>query len=120
MIEARYSNGVCVLLLKNELMKEAQYANIQQIEKMMGENFGCPEMEGTPSIIVDLRELDFIQSSAIGVLLILRKKIKKLGGDSVLINVKESIEEALELAGLLDFFYIFNSEEKAVDYFKNK
>ncbi len=118
MIEKNIIHNCYVLLLKNEAMNQAQYINIKELEVKLNFKPDEPEISNLNGFIVDLKELDFIQSSAIGVLLILRKKITVLGKKIVLINANNNITAALELAGLLDFFNIYNSLEEAVNYLK--
>ena len=57
-------------------------------------------------IVVDLAELDFIDSTGIGVLIAALRRLQQQGGDMVLRAPKRRIQAVLELTGLTTQFEI--------------
>lgn len=55
-------------------------------------------------IVVDLAELDFIDSTGLGVLVGALKRVREYGGDMRLRNASPSTHKILEIAGLTKLF----------------
>ena len=62
-------------------------------------------LNGATSLTLDLKELDYISSAGLRVLLSLQKKMSKLGGMKVL-NVNETVYEIFEVTGFSDILDI--------------
>jgi anti-sigma B factor antagonist len=75
---------------------------------------------GMRRIMVNMEHLSYIDSSGIGLIIQIRKLLKAVTGDFALINVPPKINEAFDLVNLKEYVSIFYSEDKAVEYFKNK
>jgi len=73
--------------------------------------------EGKTEIVLDLSEVDFIDSSGLGVLVTILKRIRP-EGDIRLSGVRERVRSLLELTRLDDFFQIHVSKNAAVESFK--
>ena len=71
-------------------------------------------------IVFDLMEADYLSSLAISVLLSVKQKTNKLGGDIVLANVNHIIVNLLKLTNLLDKVDIFETVEEGVAALKKK
>ena len=69
--------------------------------------------EKVRSIVIDLKELIFIDSSAIGMLLILADEIGSIGGSLVLENQQGQVERVLRVARLNDVLLANNARELA-------
>ena len=73
---------------------------------------------GGLKIIVDMKNLDYIDSSGIGILINSAKLLRKSRGDIVLINVSAGIKDILKIVNLQDFIKIFNLEAEALNFFR--
>jgi anti-sigma B factor antagonist len=66
-----------------------------------------------PSVIVDLAGLDGIGYSGLSVLLRLRKRTRRSGGDLPLAAPRQPVRRILEATGLIDVFSVYPSVEEA-------
>lgn len=57
------------------------------------------------SLIIDMKELDYISSAGLRIILKLHKKLVKSGGLK-LINMKEEVREVFDITGFTDFLQI--------------
>ncbi|MBO7348491.1 MAG: STAS domain-containing protein [Spirochaetales bacterium] len=62
-------------------------------------------LDGMTELILDLKDLEYISSAGVRVLLSAYKTMSKRGG-MVLKNLPEMVREVLSVTGLLDFFTI--------------
>ncbi|MFC1628757.1 STAS domain-containing protein [Gemmatimonadota bacterium] len=69
---------------------------------------------GTRSVVIDLRDVDWMNSSGLGILIGGLSAIRKSGGDLRLASVTEKIEEVLRITKLDRVFDVFGSTEEAV------
>ena len=69
---------------------------------------------GIKDVIIDLEEVQFIDSSGIGVILGRYKKIMHLKGKICLVGVQDPVKKLLELSGVLKILNIYDSEIEAV------
>lgn len=89
---------------------------------LIGENDGialaeafAEQLGGDTSIfIIDLGELQHINSSGLGVLITLLTKARKTGGDVLLANPSEYIRNLLVITKLNSIFNIFDSRSEAL------
>lgn len=73
---------------------------------------------GNYNIVFDMSDVDFISSAGLRVLIDVQKRCKRLNrGELVLVDVPEQIYEALELAGFLPLFRLFDDTTAAVGSF---
>jgi anti-anti-sigma factor len=56
---------------------------------------------GEKSIILNFENTDFIDSTAIGIIVDTTKKLRKLGGDLILLKVNDSIKGLFRIADLI-------------------
>jgi anti-sigma B factor antagonist len=71
-------------------------------------------------LVISFKELDYISSSGLRVLLATLKKVRKQQGDIRLACLKANVREVFELAGFTQLFTITENEETAVESFHNK
>ena len=69
---------------------------------------------GTRSVVIDLRDVDWMNSSGLGILIGGLSAIRKSGGDLRLASVTEKIEEVLRITKLDRVFDVYGSTEEAV------
>jgi len=72
---------------------------------------------GTKSIILNLREVSYVDSSGLGELMRTYTSITSAGGRLKLLHVTDRIRELLEMAKLLSYFEAFDDEKAALDAF---
>jgi anti-sigma B factor antagonist len=69
--------------------------------------------EGHKSVLLDLAELSYIDSSGLGALVAGYNSLKLTGGSVGLFHVPERVRELLEMSGLTAVFRIFATEQEA-------
>ena len=74
--------------------------------------------EGNFKLVLDLTDVDFISSAGLWVLVNAQKKCKRFNrGELVLTGLQNRIHEALDLAGFIPYFKIFEDTTQAVGSF---
>lgn len=76
-------------------------ATANELEKYIGENF-----HGQKSLVYDLKDLDYISSAGLRILLVCQKIAKRYEVGMKLVNVKEEILEVLNMTGFTDILTI--------------
>jgi anti-sigma B factor antagonist len=74
--------------------------------------------EGKRHIIVDLKKVEWINSTGLGILISAYTSVRKAGGDLVLCNVGDRIDSILYVTKLNLLFHAFESETDAAEYLK--
>lgn len=69
---------------------------------------------GHATAVIDLREVTFLDSTALGVLVSALKRFRSTDGDLRLVIAGRSVAKVLEITGLVDVFSIFDTVEQAV------
>lgn len=65
-----------------------------------------------PSVVVDMKDVNYMDSSGIGALVAGQKKMKAHSGKFALMNIKDDVLNILKLATLDKFFTIFNDDSE--------
>lgn len=73
---------------------------------------------GAIKVILNLKDLNFIDSSGIGTFINYTKMIRKNKGDIVFCNVSPDIENIFSVVNLQSFIKVFNSEVEAENYYR--
>ncbi|MFC1485124.1 STAS domain-containing protein [bacterium] len=73
--------------------------------------------EDVQTIICDFSETDYISSAGLRVLLLVAKKMKKLGNNLALCSLKPFVKEVFDIAGFTTLFQIYESEAEALKAF---
>ena len=73
--------------------------------------------EGKTRLVLNLRDVNFIDSSGTGALVACFTSARAVGGDLRLANANRYFREFLEMTRLLNMLDVFNSEEEAVASF---
>lgn len=68
----------------------------------------------SPVVVVDLDQVEFIDSSGLGALVRARRTAQEHGGDVVLAGADEQVREVLALTNLADLFTVYPSVADAV------
>jgi len=73
---------------------------------------------GVLKVIIDLKELEYIDSSGIGVLINSTKLIRTNSGDIVLSSVPPEIKNIFRTINLQNFIKLYNFEAEAINSFR--
>lgn len=74
--------------------------------------------KGSINIIIDLINIEYIDSSGLGVLVSTLKKLRTVDGNLILVSPKNPIKQILELTSLNKVFSITNDKEEAMNIIK--
>jgi anti-sigma B factor antagonist len=75
---------------------------------------------GRVQLVIDLKDLEYISSSGLRVLLATLKKVRKQQGDMKLAGLQPFIKEIFDIAGFTQLFTMFDTEETAIASFTEK
>ncbi|HOW83635.1 MAG TPA: STAS domain-containing protein [Spirochaetota bacterium] len=67
-----------------------------------------------PSVVVDMKNVNYMDSSGIGALVAGQKKMKAHNGKFALINIHDDVLNILKLATLDKFFKIYEGEDELI------
>jgi anti-sigma B factor antagonist len=71
--------------------------------------------EGERRIVIDLTDVSFLDSTALGVLIGAVKRLRTRGGALAIVNVDSSIAKTFEITGLDQIFTILPTRGDAID-----
>lgn len=67
--------------------------------------------------LMDLRDLDYISSAGLGVLMEMVRVVREQNGDLKIINMSDKIERVFSLLGFTRLMRVYDSEEEALRAF---
>ena len=70
----------------------------------------------TKKMVLDLKELEFISSAGVGVLLSFVNEMMKNGNDIVFAEIRQAVMKVFKVVGLDAVFMIYPTVDSAVDY----
>jgi anti-anti-sigma factor len=73
--------------------------------------------EGHKNLLLDLREVSYVDSSGLGSLVAAYNSLKTGGGAVGLVNVPPRVQQLLEMSGLTAVFRVFATEQEAAAAF---
>jgi len=91
---------------------ELDHHHAEEIRKSLDELL---EDSSIRHLILDLRNLNFMDSSGIGVFIGRYKTISKRGGQVCITNVNPQLARILDVSGLYRILKVYNTVEQAVD-----
>lgn len=101
----------CVLINVNGRIDSATAPQLQEALNDLIE-------ENNYKLVLDLSQVDFISSAGLWVLVNAQKKCKRFNrGEVVLASVPQRIHDALDLAGFIPYFKVFEETAQAVGSF---
>lgn len=109
-ISEKRIGDVTVISLSGRL--DAYSAN--EVEKKLDSLIDAAQVR----LVISLEKLEYISSSGLRVSLAALKKVKKQQGDIKLACLKPYIKEVFDIAGFTPLFNMFDTEEAAVNSFK--
>jgi len=108
-IELKGTDEVALLELSGQL---DSYTS-EEIKKLIDTHIN----NGKLKAIIDLTNVDYLDSSGLSVLINTKIKLSKRGGDVRLVGLKGKAKEVFDLAGFTDLFMILDNHEKAFQDF---
>jgi len=99
-------DGAVVLTLKGEFDSFVTGAFATEIDKVVA--------EGTSAIVLNLRYVKFVNSTALGSMIKARKSCRGAGGDLVISQPSNAVTEAMTSLGLDRLFSILESDDEAL------
>jgi anti-sigma B factor antagonist len=109
-IQERRVGAVTILALHGRLV-------LDDGDALLRERVDDLVSRGFVRLIIDLSELDYVDSAGIGVLIAKYLSVRRKGGDLRLLRLSTRTHHALEITHLLTVFQTFESEEAAVRSF---
>lgn len=109
-IREREKEGIRILDLKGRLTVGEEVA-------LLRERLREEAAAGHKQVILNLEEVDYIDSTGLGSLVICYTSLQKAGGALKLLNVNRRNIELLVLTKLTTVFELFNDEQDAVNSF---
>ncbi len=101
------NNGVQILMLKGKILGGPEAGAINdKIHDLIA--------QGKTKIIIDMQELDLMNSSGLGILIAAVTTLKNNGGRLALLRVPERIQHLLKITRLNNVFSQFESLDEAV------
>lgn len=109
-IEQREREGIVILDLKGRLIVGEPVSELRERITRLCE-------AGTRNIILNMADVDYVDSTGLGGLVICFTSLKKQGGSLKLVNVSRRNIELLVLTKLTTVFEVFDDEQEAVNSF---
>jgi len=108
-IELTGTNDIAVLGLSGQI----DSYTAEEVTKIIDSHIN----NGNFKVIVDLTNVDYLDSSGLSALINVKTKLGKHTGDLRIVGLEGKAKEVFDLAGLTDLFNIFSSKEKAFENF---
>lgn len=105
-IELKEANEIAVLDLSGQI----DSFTAEELTKLMEAHIN----KGNFKVIVDLSKVDYLDSAGLTSLVNAKIKLSKRIGDLCLVGLKGKAREVFELAGVVDLFRIYDSQETAI------
>lgn len=110
-VSAEERDGVTVLRLRGRLLGGPQCAEcIAQAVREAGH-------EGTPRVLLDLGQVEIVNSGGLGILIVNHRWLKRQGGALKLLNVTKRVENVLMITDLITVFESYRNEDRALASF---
>ena len=75
-------------------------------------------ISGNNRVVLNLGEVNYIDSGGLGTLVALRTTAQNAGGTIKLVNLTKRVNDLLQVTKLLTVFDVYNSEAEAIDSFR--
>lgn len=101
-------NGALILTVN---FSRATYREAREFNNLLSD----AAKNGINKLLIEMHEVDFIDSTFLGVLVINLKKVMKVNGKLRLIGLKTSVYSVIKFTNLAKTFEIFGSKEEALE-----
>ena len=105
-IKERNQDGVIVIEVRGRLDSKSTAELEQKVLGLLDSD--------TQNLLVDMADLDYINSSGLRVLVMAYQRLKKSGGKLAISGTKDYIMEVFEIAGYHRLFNLFPNQEAAL------
>ncbi|EFL49211.1 anti-sigma-factor antagonist [Solidesulfovibrio fructosivorans JJ]] len=105
----RENGGVTVLELGGRLDSNTSKVLEDKIMEILG--------QGKTKVLMDFKDVDYINSTGLRVLLLALQQLKKINGQLVLATIKDYMKEVFEISGYTEIFPIYPTQEEALAHF---
>ena len=109
-LQVSEQNGISIISLQGKIMGGPEAGQINDHINTLLDS-------GKKDIIVDLEEVEWMNSSGLGILIGIVTTLKNSNGRLVLVNVSERIENLLKITKLQDVFSIEKDIQAALSSF---
>jgi putative anti-sigma factor antagonist btrV len=99
-------NDIAVVSLKGRL-NVTTTAELEQVFTKLLE-------EKQTKVLVECRELEYISSAGLRVLLTAAKQFKKISGEIALAGLSQNVKQVFEISGFTSIFPIYTTQDEAV------
>ncbi|SIS62472.1 anti-sigma F factor antagonist [Alicyclobacillus vulcanalis] len=106
-VVTKLERGIVVIELKGELDHHAVEQIRDRIEEQLSEH-------GYRGLVMSFRNIDFMDSSGLGLILGRYRSVSERGGKMALCEVNPTLRRLFEMSGLLKVIPVYDSEEAAV------
>jgi anti-sigma B factor antagonist/stage II sporulation protein AA (anti-sigma F factor antagonist) len=108
-ISKEFLNNILVVKLKGKLDAISSPSVGQQLHDFIS--------EGATLLILDLKELDYISSAGLQIILQITKKISSLNGKFAICSLSSDVNDVIEMSGFSSFISIYDDIQAAIDSF---
>ena len=98
---------------EHKIMLVSGEIDLYNVSKLKNALFSITDGQFT-SVIIDMSNVTYMDSSGIGTLVAGQKKMKALNGKFALMNIRDDVLNILKLATLDKFFKIYSNKEEIV------
>lgn len=105
-LKIRKNNDVYIVDVNGEMDLYNSYKLKELVMKMLEKN--------VKKFIINLDQVDYIDSSGIGALIYICSTIKKMNLKMAITNIHGSVKKVIELTKLMGYFPVANSLEEAI------
>lgn len=105
-LKIRKNNEIYIIDVNGEMDLYNSYKLKELVMKMLEKN--------VKNFIINLEQVDYIDSSGIGALIYICSTVKKLNLRLIITNIHGSVKKVIELTKLMGYFPITNSIEEAL------
>ena len=109
-IQQREREGIVILKLRGRITMGPEAGALR-------DKISALNAAGTRNVVLDMPEVDYIDSTGLGALVMSATSLRKNGGNLKLLNLNRRNIELLVMTKLATVFEIFSDEQDAVDSF---
>ena len=96
---------------------DASILDTQIVQQIGEELFDLIDKQARRKLVLDFDKVRFLSSSALGILITLRKKCDAIKGKVVLCNMRDDLRKVFKITNLDRMFEFHENEEKALGAF---
>ena len=110
-IKSRITDGVAVIYPKGHLDAHQVSKFEKEIVRLIKEN--------NLNIVVNGKELNYISSAGMGIIMGYIDEVREKGGDIKLCSLSPRVYEIFDLVGFTEIYDFINNEQEAIDKFSH-